>query len=102
MLEAQMSWPDLMAFVVPVVMGLCAGVTSFYVGRNRNWRWGLIAYGAGVLVGAVFAAITAIFLPERAAYVQFGIMTIFGGGMLVLVTSPIGAVAGLLIPSRRH
>ncbi len=97
-----MSWQDQMAYVIPVGMGLCAGMISFYVGRGRDWRWGFIAYVAGVLFGACIVAIAAALVPEREAYVQLGVLTIFGGGLLVLVTPAIGAIAGLLLPSKRN
>ena len=96
-----MSWQDLMAYVIPVGMGLCAGVISFYVSRGRNWRWGFIAYVSGVLAGACTVAIAAALVPDREDYVQLGILTIFGGGLLVLVAPAIGAIVGLLLPPKR-
>jgi hypothetical protein len=96
-----MSWQDQIAYVIPVAMGLCAGMISFYVSRGRAWRWGFIGYLAGVLAGAFAIAIAAILIPEREAYIQLGVLTIFGGGLLVLVTPAIGAIAGLLLPSKR-
>lgn len=96
-----MLWQQLIACVFVVVLGLCAGLISFYVSRGRVWWWGFIAYVAGVLFGAFTVVIVDALVPSGESYLDFLILAVWGGVLLVLVTSAIGTVAGLLLPSKR-